>query len=115
MTRSSAALRLSPLHRLVRRALPPDETLRLLAGVFRILGHESRVRLVVALGRREARVNDLAKSVGSSVSAVSHQLALLRAHRIVRTRRDGRSIIYALDDEHVAHLVALGLEHIAHP
>jgi DNA-binding transcriptional ArsR family regulator len=59
-------------------------------------------------------VGDIATALGMSVSAVSHQLRLLRELRVVRKRREGKHIYYALDDEHVQQLFALGLEHVRH-
>ena len=65
-----------------------------------------------ALAQRELCVGDLAAAVGASPSAVSHHLRQLRQMRLVRHRRDGKLTYYALDDEHVARLFALGLEHV---
>lgn len=99
----------------LRRAIPREEILRDLADVFSVLGHESRLKIVAALSRQEATVNDLAAAVDMTVSALSHQLSKLRDLRIVRTRREGRSVWYALDDQHVADLLAQGIEHLSHP
>ena len=78
------------------------------------MGDPTRLRLVAALAGRELCVCDLAATVGLSESAVSHQLRLLRARGLVRSRRDGRLVYYALDDDHVAALYAIALEHVAH-
>jgi DNA-binding transcriptional ArsR family regulator len=75
-----------------------------IADVFRLLGDPTRVRLVDALTHGERCVGDLAGLVGISESAVSHQLRLLRAARLVRVRRAGRQAYYALDDHHVVEL-----------
>jgi len=98
----------------LRKALPDDDDLRTLADTFSVLGHESRLKIVAALSHREARVNELARAVGMSLSAVSHQLSKLRDLRVVRPRRDGRTIWYSLDDQHVADLLSLALQHISH-
>jgi len=71
------------------------------ADVFKLLGDPSRVRLIDALSHGERCVCDLAQLVGMSESAVSHQLRLLRAARLVRVRRAGRMAYYSLDDHHV--------------
>ena len=83
-----------------------------LAETFKVLGDVTRVRLLDALARSELCVQDLADVLGMTQSAVSHQLRLLRSMRLVRTRRDGRQIFYALDDDHIVKLFEQGLEHI---
>jgi DNA-binding transcriptional ArsR family regulator len=92
------------LERITRRLLPPA-TVQQVADVFRLLGDPTRVRLVDALTHGEHCVCDLAALVGLSESAVSHQLRLLRAARLVRVRRAGRLAFYSLDDHHVVGLV----------
>ncbi|RIK38382.1 MAG: transcriptional regulator [Chloroflexi bacterium] len=100
--------------RRARRSLP-DATMTLaLAGLFDALGDPTRLRIVSALAAEELCVCDLSATVGLSQSAVSHQLRLLRSLGLVRGRRDGRMMYYALDDEHVRLLLAQGREHIAH-
>ncbi|HET8523722.1 MAG TPA: metalloregulator ArsR/SmtB family transcription factor [Thermomicrobiales bacterium] len=83
------------------------------ARLFAILGDPTRVRLLAALGTSELCVCDLAAATGVNRSTVSHQLRILREYRIVRRRRDGKVIYYALDDGHVASLLAMGTEHVA--
>jgi DNA-binding transcriptional ArsR family regulator len=97
-----------------RQALVAPSTAEGLAQVFRALADPTRVRIVSALARAELCVGDLAAVLGMSVSAVSHQLRLLRELRVVRKRRDGKHIYYALDDEHVGDLFERGLEHVQH-
>jgi len=82
-----------------------------LTGIFKVLGDPTRVRILDALSRAELCVRDLAAQVALSESAVSHQLRLLRSARIVRTRRAGRMVFYALDDQHVLTLFEQGLRH----
>jgi DNA-binding transcriptional ArsR family regulator len=84
------------------------------AETFRVLGDPTRVRIVALLSAGEARVGDLADWLGLSASAVSHQLGLLRAHHVVRPRRLGREVHYSLDDEHVAELFRMGVDHVRH-
>jgi ArsR family transcriptional regulator, lead/cadmium/zinc/bismuth-responsive transcriptional repressor len=83
-----------------------------LTEIFRVLGDPTRVRILEALSRAELCVSDLAAQLDVTESAVSHQLRLLRNTRIVRTRRDGRQIYYALDDQHVLALFRQGLRHV---
>ena len=84
-----------------------------LTEIFRVLGDPTRVRILHALSQSEQLcVGDLAQRLGVSESAVSHQLRLLRSARIVRARRDGRQMYYALDDRHVLELFQQGLRHV---
>jgi DNA-binding transcriptional ArsR family regulator len=85
-----------------------------LAEIFRALGDPTRVRILHALAASELCVCDLAAILGMSQSAVSHQLRLLRSLRLVRNRREGRMVYYALDDDHIEKLLAQGLDHVAH-
>jgi ArsR family transcriptional regulator len=89
-----------------------DETASALAETFKVLGDPTRVRILDALARSETPVCDLAEGLGVTQSAVSHQLRLLRSMRLVRARRDGRHIYYALDDDHILKLFKQGIEHV---
>lgn len=94
--------------------LVDDDTAARLAGIFRALSDPTRVRIVSLLWGSELCVGDLAKGLEMSPSAVSHQLRLLHDLGLVRRRREGRQIFYALDDEHVADLFRQGLDHVSH-
>jgi DNA-binding transcriptional ArsR family regulator len=85
-----------------------------LSELFRALSDPSRVRIIAALMEGETNVGTLAEIVGISESAVSHQLRTLRQMRLVRTRKQGREVYYALDDDHVAELFQRGLDHVLH-
>lgn len=85
-----------------------------LAELFSALADPSRVRILSAIQKNEMSVGDIAGEVGISESAVSHHLRGLRLMRLVRARKDGREVFYALDDDHVADLFRRGLEHIRH-
>jgi DNA-binding transcriptional ArsR family regulator len=89
-----------------------ESSVEALAETFKILGDTTRVRMLDVLSRAELCVQDLAELLGFTQSAVSHQLALLRSMRLVRTRRVGRQIFYALDDDHIVKLFEQGMEHI---
>jgi DNA-binding transcriptional ArsR family regulator len=94
--------------------LAPDEATRL-ADLFRMLGDPGRTRILFALlDAGELCVSDLAVAVHAPETSVSHALRLLRTAGIVRNRRDGRNVYYALDDAHVRMLLALSLEHLRH-
>jgi ArsR family transcriptional regulator len=82
-----------------------------IAELFKVFGEGSRLRLLSALAVEELCVCDLGAVLGMSQSAISHQLALLRAARLVRNRRDGKVVYYRLDDDHVRRLLDLGREH----
>ncbi len=77
-----------------------------------MLGDVTRVRILDAISRTELRVGEIADLLGLTESAVSHQLRLLRNMRLVRPRRDGKSIYYSLDDQHIVRLFEQGLEHV---
>ncbi len=89
-------------------------TARDLARSFKALSDPTRVRIISALAQGERSVNDLARQVAMSQSAVSHQLRTLRKLRMVKNRRAGKRIYYSLDDRHIHDLFQEGLEHIAH-
>jgi len=86
-----------------------------LSAVFQALSDPTRLRLISALSGGELCVCDLAAVLGMTQSAVSHQLRLLRNLQVVRHRKAGRIVYYALEDEHVRLLFQMGLEHIRHP
>jgi ArsR family transcriptional regulator, lead/cadmium/zinc/bismuth-responsive transcriptional repressor len=96
----------------LRTGLLGESSVEALAETFKILGDTTRVRILDVLSRAELCVQDLAELLGFTQSAVSHQLALLRSMRLVRTRREGRQIFYALDDDHIVKLFEQGLEHV---
>ncbi|CAA9552346.1 MAG: Cadmium efflux system accessory protein [uncultured Thermomicrobiales bacterium] len=98
--------------RAARATLLPTVEAQDLAAIFSVLADPTRVRIVQALSERELCVCDLANVLGLRQSTVSHQLRLLRALRIVRFRKEGRIAYYALDDAHVAALLAQGLAHV---
>lgn len=100
--------------RAAKEALPSSVALGDLTAVFAALGDPTRLRIIAALVGRELCVCDLASTVGQSESAVSHSLGLLRSLGLVRPRRDGRRVYYALDDEHVASMYGQALDHIEH-
>lgn len=101
-----------PRVRRLRAALVGGDTVTGLADTFRALGDPTRVRILDALSHGELCVCDLAAVLSLSQSAVSHQLRLLRGLRLVRARREGRMIFYALDDLHVVDLLRQGLKHV---
>lgn len=100
--------------RAARAALPSGERLAALAGFFAALGDPTRLRIVAALAAQELCVCDLAAAIGQTESAVSHQLKTLRELRLVRARREGRRVFYALDDDHVLAIYGQACGHVGH-
>lgn len=95
-----------------RRLLMSPHAVEALAETFRVLGDPTRVRILDALSGGELCVCDIASFAGISESAVSHQLRLLRGMRLVRARRAGRLVFYALDDHHIIELLKQALTHV---
>lgn len=91
-----------------------EQTAAQVAELFSALSDTSRVRMISVLAEQEMNVGELAKAVGLSESAVSHQLRGLRQMRLVRARKEGRYVYYSLDDDHVADLFRRGLDHVLH-
>ena len=91
-----------------------DEMAEELAKTFSALADPTRAKLISALAETELCVGELAALLDMSISAISHQLRLLRQLRLVRYRRAGRHIFYALDDEHIVTMYRLALEHLQH-
>lgn len=95
-----------------RTALLTPRTVEALAETFRVLGDPTRVRILDTLSSGELCVCDIASLVGISESAVSHQLRLLRGMQLVRPRRAGRLVYYAIDDQHILELLKQALTHV---
>lgn len=89
-----------------------DEKLYDLAELFKVFGDSTRIRILFVLFEKEIGVTDLAEELNMTQSAVSHQLKVLKQAKLVKARRDGKSMIYSLADEHVRTIIAMGLEHI---
>lgn len=100
------------LARIVDEKIPPTEELDTLAEFFKIFGDLTRLRIMLVLSGAEVCVQDLAKALEMTQSAISHQLRVLKQNRLVKSRRDGKSVFYSLADEHVRTIIAQGLNHI---
>lgn len=98
-----------------RKAIHDPDTLRGLRETFRLLGDETRLKICLALSRRELCVSDIAGLLSLTESAVSHQLRLMKAMRLVTYRREGKMTYYMLDDEHIEDLIRLGVRHVMEP
>jgi DNA-binding transcriptional ArsR family regulator len=89
-----------------------EETRRHMAATLSAMGDASRIHILLLIAGQERCVSDLARELGISESAVSQHLRLLRSLRLVRPRRQGRNVFYALDDDHVAQMLRVCLEHV---
>lgn len=96
----------------VQALLPPDEQLYDLAELFKVFGDSTRVKILYALFESEMCVCDMAQLLGLSQSAVSHQLRTLKNSKLVKFRREGKTVFYSLDDEHVRSILGQGMEHL---
>ena len=96
----------------VRQELPGEDTLYNLTELFRIFGDSTRVRILYALFESEMCVCDIAQLLGMTQSAISHQLRALKNVRLVKSRREGKTVFYALADDHVKTIIDQGLEHV---
>ena len=96
----------------VRRELPGEDTLYDLTELFRIFGDSTRVRILYVLFEAEMCVCDIAALLGMTQSAISHQLRALKNARLVKARREGKTVFYSLADDHVRKIIAQGMDHI---
>lgn len=97
----------------VRGTMPGEDTLYDLTELFRIFADSTRVRILYVLEESEMCVCDLAVLLGMTQSAISHQLRALKNARLVKARRDGKTVFYSLADQHVKTILDQGLEHIS--
>ena len=93
--------------------LPDDEILYDLADLFKIFGDSTRLKILYVLFESEMCVNDIANLLGMTQSAISHQLRGLKQSKLVRYRREGKTVLYSLADGHVRTILDQGMEHVA--
>jgi len=93
-------------------AMPDEEILYDLADLFKVFSDTTRIKILYSLMGGERRVADIADSIGATQSAVSHQLRILKASRLVKFQRDGKNVMYSLADDHVYTMLAQGMHHI---
>ena len=96
----------------VRARLPEENSMQDLAELFKVFGDSTRIRILFVLFEAEVCVCDLAAALNMTVSAVSHQLKILKQAKLIKSRRDGRSVFYSLADDHVRTIVSQGMDHI---
>lgn len=98
--------------RKVRAILPDEETLYDLADLFRIFADSTRIKILYLLFESEMCVCDIAQLLGMTQSAISHQLRALKQSKLVKNRREGKTVFYSLADDHVVTILAQGMEHV---
>lgn len=100
------------LLQIVNEKMPAEDKLYDLAELFKVFGDSTRIRILFVLFEAEVCVCDLAEALNMTQSAISHQLKILKQNKLVKNRREGKSIFYSLADGHVRTIIAQGIEHI---
>lgn len=100
------------LLKIINETMPEETELYDLAELFKIFGDSTRIRILFVLFEAEVCVCDLASALNMTQSAISHQLKILKQNKLVKSRRDGKSMFYSLADDHVRAIIAQGQEHI---
>ena len=100
------------LLRIVEQTMPEETELYDLAELFKVFGDSTRIRILFVLSSAEVCVCDLARVLNMTQSAISHQLRILKQNKLVKSRREGKSIFYSLADGHVSTIIAQGRDHI---
>lgn len=96
----------------VKKSMPDEDLLYDVAELFKVFGDSTRTRILSALFVQELCVCDIAEILAMSMSAVSHQLRILRQTKIVKSRKSGKEVFYSLDDEHISKIYRMALEHL---
>ena len=96
----------------VNENMPDDDILCDLAELYRVFGDSTRIRILYALFESEMCVCDIAQVLGMSISAISHQLRVLKQARLVKYRREGKTVFYSLYDDHVRSIIDQGIGHV---
>lgn len=100
------------LLKIVEETMPEETKLYDLAELFKVFGDSTRIRILFVLFEAEVCVCDLAQVLNMTQSAISHQLKILKQNKLVKCRREGKSIFYSLADEHVRAIINQGMEHV---
>ena len=96
----------------VNEQMPQEEILYDLAELFKVFGDSTRIKILYVLFESEMCVCDIAQILQMSQSAISHQLRVLKQNHLVKFRREGKSVLYSLSDDHVRRIINQGLEHV---
>ena len=97
----------------VEKALPDEQQLLDLSEFFKVFGDSTRIKILYVLSQSEMCVCDIATLLQMGQSAISHQLRALKQMRLVKFRRDGKTVFYSLSDDHIQTILAQGMEHIS--
>lgn len=97
----------------VQKQMPDEERLYDLAELFKIFGDSTRIKILYVLLESEMCVCDIAQLLNMTQSAISHQLRILKQSRLVKFRREGKTIFYSLEDDHVHSILSQGMDHLA--
>ena len=100
--------------RMIKACMLGDSDALRLSEIFKLLGDQTRIKIIFALSRCDLCVCDIAETIGMTQSAVSHQLRLMRNMKLVKFRKEGKSVYYSLDDDHILELFNQGMEHVKH-
>ena len=96
----------------LKKELPNEDSLYDLAELFKVFGDSTRIRILSCLKVSELCVNDIAEVLNMTLSAISHQLRILKNAKLIKSRKQGKEVFYSLDDEHVEEIIDCGLDHI---
>ena len=96
----------------VQEQMPEEELLYDLAELYKVFGDTTRIKILYVLFEQEMCVCDIAQILNMTMSAISHQLRVLKQAGLVKYRRDGKAVFYALADDHVRTIIGMGMEHI---
>ncbi len=96
----------------LERELEIDDYLEDMADLFKILGDKTRTKILSVLEKGELNVSSISELVGLPISAISHQLRILRQAKLIKPRKSGKEVIYSLDDEHIAMIFECALAHV---
>lgn len=97
---------------MMKNKMPKDETLYDLAELFKVFGDSTRIKILYVLFESELCVGDIAQLLGLTQTAVSHQLRVLKNSKLVKFRKEGKTVYYSLADDHVYKIINQGMEHI---
>ena len=97
---------------LEQREIEIDDYIEDMANLFKILGDKTRTKILAILEKGELNVSNISTLVGLKISAVSHQLRLLRQAKLIKPRKEGKEVVYSLDDEHISQIFNCALEHV---
>lgn len=96
----------------VEREVEIDDYIEDMADLFKILGDKTRTKILAVLEKGELNVSSISELVGLNISAISHQLRLLRQAKLIKPRKVGKEVLYSLDDEHISQIFKCALEHV---